>query len=912
MERDDSRPNPPSSPGGRDEPEDSEALLGGPQHAPADEDDDSVHHDETIVSDEDDGTVTVVSKSLPLPLPNGSADTIGDELFEDLLKSAEILSSSDLADELEATVDAAPLSERLVSRGKLTPFQVAQVSEGRGPELKFGNYVLLDRLGQGGMGEVFSARHTRMKRVVAIKILPPRTTQSADSIERFHREVEAAAKLQHPNIVAAFDADETNGRHFLVMELVGGPDLSRYIAHQGALPPGVATRLMVQAARGLVHAHDRGVVHRDIKPGNLIVDKDGVLKILDMGLAQLTVNEQGGSDDLTQSGRLMGTVDFMAPEQAKDAKHVDHRADIYSLGCTLYFLLTGRPMSPPGSIANKLLWHQTSAPPSLLDSIESCPPELDALYLQMVAKSPADRPESMQLVVEKFEHLAQQTPAEYKSLPGAGIIVRQTDAEPTIRSPLPRATMVEQRAPNSGDTISDETARPPNRAAIGGAIAIAAVALISLFIWQPWKRATPQQDPTQGRPIAVAHPQADFISWVTSHGGAIGYVGEQGKRRVVRGGDGSSVPAAAVITLVDLDQVDIDADVLKSVRDSVSSTVTELRLSGCPVDNKSAAAIESLVELTVLDLSKTGIDNGILAALARLPKLRELRLVGCDVTDQGLAALASSPQLEILLLSDTPTGDAGLNALKPLESLRKLVVHGTRITESGRSGLLAANKSLEIAWDGVRADSRIASSLLAAGARLVVELPGGGEQAVRARADLPSDRFVVIAVDASGVKQFGDEQAQQLAGLAKLTSLKLQKTQVTPTGLAHLHGLVTLRDLDLGAMRIPAATLTQLSGALADCRIEHRDPPDDAIAKWLLSSGGGVTVRAADGSSHELQGGDSLPQGPFVVVAIEDAAEPGAEIAAQLSDLAQLQRISFREPVETAVAAGLSSLPHLS
>ncbi len=216
--------------------------------------------------------------------------------------------------------------------------------------LLIGNYLILDKLGQGGMGMVFKARHRRLGRVGALKILPPSFARDRSAVLRFRREVEAAGRLKHPNVVAALDADEDRGVHFLVMDYVEGKDLDHIVRERGPLPVGQAVDCLIQAARGLEAAHAAGIVHRDIKPGNLMLDQAGAVRVLDLGLARIAdaANpfNKTAARRLTESGMYMGTIDFMAPEQAEDSHRVDHRADIYSLGCTLFYLLTGREPFP--------------------------------------------------------------------------------------------------------------------------------------------------------------------------------------------------------------------------------------------------------------------------------------------------------------------------------------------------------------------------------------------------------------------------------------------------------------------------------------------------------------------------------------------------------------------------------------
>ena len=303
-----------------------------------------------------------------------------------------------------APKDGEELLRELFKSQHLTKFQAQQVAQGKAKALVLGGYTILDKIGAGGMGQVFKAEHRRMKRLVAIKTLPASTTKDAAAVARFQREVEAAARLRHPNIVAADDADEANGIHFLVMEYVEGSDLSVLVKKQGPLQGSQALNYILQAARGLEFAHGEGIVHRDIKPANLLLDKKGVVKILDMGLARIETGGNAATQaELTGTGAVMGTVDYMAPEQALSTKGVDGRADIYSLGCTLYYLLAGKATYDGDTLMAKLLAHQSAPIPVLSEVQEGVPEDVQVIFAKMVAKKVDDRYQSMTAVIADLE-----------------------------------------------------------------------------------------------------------------------------------------------------------------------------------------------------------------------------------------------------------------------------------------------------------------------------------------------------------------------------------------------------------------------------------------------------------------------------------------------------------------------------
>jgi eukaryotic-like serine/threonine-protein kinase len=310
--------------------------------------------------------------------------------------------------------DARALASELVRLKKLTPFQATVLCEENPLPLLLGNYVLQDKIGAGGIGVVYKAQHRRMKRTVAIKVLSQTSVQSKQLLKRFLREAEAAAKLIHQNIVTAFDADEINGVPFLAMEYVDGVDLHVYVSKHGPMAVDKAIDCITQAARGLEHAHSLGIIHRDIKPANILLDVQGIVKILDMGLvrikegfAPLSTSESTDTVDVapvTQNGTICGTVDFMSPEQALDSSQADHSSDIYSLGATFYFLMSGKAMYDRPNLIDRIMAHREEPLPSICSIKPNVPAQIDFLFHRMVAKLPQDRYATMTELIHDLNH----------------------------------------------------------------------------------------------------------------------------------------------------------------------------------------------------------------------------------------------------------------------------------------------------------------------------------------------------------------------------------------------------------------------------------------------------------------------------------------------------------------------------
>jgi serine/threonine-protein kinase len=299
------------------------------------------------------------------------------------------------------------LADELVKREILTTWQADMLLQGKHRGFRLGPYRILRPLGQGGMSKVFLAEHEMMHRRSAIKVLPSKYQEDADLLNRFHLEARAVAALDHPNIVRAYDfnKDVRYGKeiHYLVMEYVEGSDLRRMVEDQGPLDCRKAADFICQAALGLSHAHSAGFVHRDIKPANLLVDPHGVLKILDLGLATFTFEAEQTLNPNESTQSAVGTADYVSPEQVLDSRNVDGRADIYSLGLTFYFLLTGhRPFTKP-TIMEVLMAHRTERPEPISKFRPDVPMDLDAIVDKMTAKSPEQRYQTAKEVAEKLQ-----------------------------------------------------------------------------------------------------------------------------------------------------------------------------------------------------------------------------------------------------------------------------------------------------------------------------------------------------------------------------------------------------------------------------------------------------------------------------------------------------------------------------
>jgi serine/threonine protein kinase len=336
-----------------------------------------------------------------MPVP-GTADE-----FLELVKKSGVVDATRLGDyfaSLRAAglvpAEPARVAGFLIRDGLLTHFQAEQILHGKWRRFTIGKYKVLERLGSGSAASIYLCEHKLARRRVAVKVLPTASASDPSSLERFYREARALSALAHPNIVRAYDIDQDDTLHFLVMEYVDGSSLQEIVEKGGPMAVIRAAHYMRQAALGLQHMHESaGLVHRDLKPADILLDRDGGVKIIDLGSALFCHDEE---DVLMPrfEDYIVGTPDYLAPEQALDSHGVDIRADIYSLGATFYFCLTGRTPFTEGTAAQKLIWHQTRQPKPIRQLRPEVSEGLVALIERMMAKNPAQRPQTPQEVAD--------------------------------------------------------------------------------------------------------------------------------------------------------------------------------------------------------------------------------------------------------------------------------------------------------------------------------------------------------------------------------------------------------------------------------------------------------------------------------------------------------------------------------
>jgi serine/threonine protein kinase/Leucine-rich repeat (LRR) protein len=800
-----------------------------------------------------------------LPASHLTVEEFAASIFQSGLLSAEEI--RELNERLAASLlpgEAREVASRLVTEGKLTRYQASVLLKASKDPLLIDNYVILDTLETGGMGLVFKALHRSMNRVVALKLLPAAMMSARDTVKRFQREVHAAAALSHPNIVAAYDAHQSDEIAYLVLEFVEGTNLFRLVKDHGPLPVATAANYVRQAALGLAYLHSRGIIHRDVKPANLILAGDGTVKLLDMGLVRFASLEDLScsemDQELTQAGIVIGTVAYMSPEQALDTRSADQRSDIYSLGCTLFFLLTGRSLYHEETGMKTLLAHRELPVPSIREFCEDAPVSLDAVFRTMVAKRPADRLQSMTEVVAALDACV---PGAALNSP-ASMPPRQVAANARSgASPLARGWQRVRSSPaglalaitllvallTGGTYLAGMIIRIKTRQGI-----------TEVRVDDPDAEVTVRKDGDTSKDVQSLFPgiKLDFRSTATK---ASAKSPQQQRAEAAKLWESvhnpnvkSSADAVDYVEQKLIDEYPNTEFAVRAREEQAQASRASKRAASTPAqppgetDRKLAEwalklgarvgdgdtwmnSIKDIPDrpFRVTFIQFDGADDGVLAQLAQFHP-RELRFValeGTKVTDNGMASLASIPWLLMLSLSETQIGDQGAKHLSTLPALQDLDLSKTRITD----------KSLE---------------------------------------------YLSNLATLTDLKLVGTQITDQgIANLPRLKTLSLAETKITDAALKSLERQSWLRKLDLMRTHVTKPAVAKLQAALPNCEIRDdfalesikeqsktpsRNLPaqtDRKLAEWVVKLGG-VCVSG----TTNIGSAGAIPAGPFDISSI--------------------------------------------
>ncbi|MGB7344462.1 MAG: protein kinase [Pirellulaceae bacterium] len=643
--------------------------------------------------------------------------------------------------------DAETLAQQLVQENLLTDYQARVLLDGAKSPLLLDRYIVLDAIGSGGMGLVFKGFHRSMERVVAIKVLPQHAVDSPDKVLRFQREVKSAAKLSHPNIVAAYDAHERNGTYFLVMEYVDGENLLQHVAQHGPMSIDDAVRVVDQVAAALGAAHEKKMVHRDVKPTNIMLTSDGTAKLLDLGLARImahSIQIAAGQRDLTQDGLAMGTASYMSPEQALDATQADERSDIYSLGCTLYFLLSGRPPFQRNTTVQTIVAHREVAAPRLSDAIEDVPPALENCYQRMVAKSPGDRFSSIDELREALTGGRTLQPV-FNAVTPAARVSRDTKA-PSLRFP---------------------------RWAWATAIACCVLPLLLWIVMSSLSKSDP----------SLIH--RNVAKWALINGGIVDIETDLGDQEIY---EVAELPEGKLrVVGLDLYEAsdDFSLDPIFDIEGLRYLTLNEF----AKIPHKELCQIDSLETLTLLGCDVSGND---LQCLSRMRKLTDLTIAECAVSDESLAFLGEIESLKLLDLAGTDVTDDGLKSLGKLKQLESLDLSRTLVTGSGLKHL--APQLTTLLLESCDIGDETVPQLQRMTALQALDL--GKTQLTSKGAEQLSTMTSLTYLDLGGISLSADV-LRQFAKLPDLAFLGLSRQKLSDQHLDAILEMKQIEDLDL-------------------------------------------------------------------------------------------------------------------
>jgi serine/threonine protein kinase/Leucine-rich repeat (LRR) protein len=786
---------------------------------------------------------------------------------------------------------------------------------------RLGSYRVLKQLGAGGMGVVFLAEDIHLKRRAALKVMHPQATAKRGARERFLREAQAAATLEHEHIVTIFQVGEERGMPYLAMQLLKGMSLEdRLRRAEGVRPPALLSipqilRLGRQIARGLAAAHERGLIHRDIKPANLWLEPEhgGHIKILDFGLARAVEDEA----HLTQSGAIVGTPAYMAPEQAR-SERVDHRCDLFSLGVVLYRLCTGRLPFRGDSTMAVLTALAMDAPKQVSDLNPTLPPELAELVMQLLNKHPAQRPASAKEVAERL-HALERTLTVPVAMAVAIPVQPAAPANPwadiDVTEPIGKARPESVARPGSakgvetpqraGPRPSQTPGVPPRRRRVLlAAVAAAAMILlagITIRIATDKGELVIKADESvevtikrNGKPVEdlelkkgpnVTSVYSGDIEVVLKGANADEFV-IKNNRITLKRGDKPMVeierrpPTAravdadrkaaewvlsvggAVRVLADGKLVDVSKAENLPKR---AFRIKRVNIAANPrVQDAALEHLSGLAELEELDMHHNPqLGNDSLKPLAHLTTLRVLVLKGSAVNDAGLEALRDIKNLQSMGLGACAITDAGMRHIAKLTELQHLDLRATQLTDAGMAHLRNLTKLESIGVSSPKIAGPGYDHLKALPKLRRLDLAGKVQPSIWKHVG-QLDTIVTLILNESTAD---DAALAQLKGMTKLVYMEAHRTEVTDAGLKHLLDLPSLTGFVMDATRVTPQAYQAAVRELAKRRAKRESDPDRRAAEWVLSIGGTVTIRAGD-NERVIAASKNLPAGALRIVGI--------------------------------------------
>lgn len=812
--------------------------------------------------------------------------------FLQVLRKSSLLSPEEM-DEVWNWPEDDPKSfaARLVREGRLTEWQSKQVLAGKTGKGHYylGKYKLLNLIGLGGMGAVFKAVQPSIGRTVALKVMHRAVLRQPIAVERFLREIRSAAAVDHPNVVRAIDANCDGDTYFLVMEYVAGKDLKSWIRQETSLPVGWSCECIRQAALGLEHAFEQGMVHRDIKPSNLLVTQDGhdglpLVKILDLGLARFA-SETADEGDLTRSGQVLGTPDYIAPEQARNTRTADIRADIFSLGCTLFELLTGRLPFPGTTVMEKLMARATEDAPAVSSLRPEVPQGLDAVVAKMLARDPDSRyttPAQVALALAPFAIGTAGTAAAHaprRESPANPMTTFDAQADATINV-FP--VEVDEFDGIKAVTRATRRSTPAQPRWLRIAVAIVAAAVIVGLAWsmssgrkssstavsgKRQDRAKKHSSESADEDTAAGDesistsskdPDRNTALWVLKLGGTLEFdAPAKHAGKSLKDASWKSTPQGTglhrVTSIDDLPagrlqitgvgfHEDVNLDRSDFDRLARLKHLERLNLADTRFANADLAALQPLELLTHIDLRNTPASDEGVAILTKLPNLQFLDLGRTRISGSAIKSLQSLHHLIDLSLEGTHIGD---NDLKPVADMPQLVhlnLAGTDVAGRGLQNLRKLKNLKELDLSGLPMRDRALRHIGVLESVQVLRMTRSKvtDDDLKLLSGMTSLKELVLAstqITGDGLKNLtwmaelerldlqetfvGDTGLSSLKELLALKSLRLRRTTVSDVGAGQLHGLSHLEFVDLADTKVTRPGVDSLQMALPKCKIEY-------------------------------------------------------------------------------------------